>query len=91
MLLTPLDVHMAQNSSDLKLVLLRSGAHSTVLLAVAEQTGERVAMKLVPRGAGSSEAQLCSRWAPSGAPWVLSPPGRLFELHVARPSADVQL
>ena len=39
-----------------------SGANGTVLLAEHKLTGERVAIKMVPRGWGS-QAQLCSRWA----------------------------
>lgn len=40
-----------------------SGANGVVSLAVDKQTGEQVAIKLVPRGRGS-QAELCSRcWA----------------------------
>jgi hypothetical protein len=51
---------VAQKKLQLALDLRCSGAHSTVVLAAAEQTGELVAIKLVPRGAGS-QALLCSR------------------------------
>ena len=43
-----------------------------MLLAVAAQTGERVAIKLVPRGVDSSEAGLCIRGGPLGAPCLRS-------------------